>query len=159
MIIIIITLFSVDFQINNNVSIRKILKFIRSKANSFFNCLNPKEVKLITRLRLSLSDLRDRKFKHSFQDCLNSICSCSIEVKTTAQFLLHCPNYLHERKTLFNNIKSVLHYILEQIGSFVNNVLLFGDPSLDDSSNTIILNGTINYMTSTKRFGGSIFTF
>ena len=90
-------------------------------------------------------------FKHSFQDCLNPICSCGIEVETTAHFLLHYSNYLHERKTLLDNTKSALLNILEQSESFIN-VLLFGDTSLNDSSNTIILNAIINYTTSTKRF-------
>ena len=137
----------------------KILKFIRPKANSFLNCLNPKGVKLITRLRHGLSHLRDHNFKHSFQDCLNPICSCGIEVETTAHFLLHCLNYLHEWKTLLDNINSVLPNILEHSDFFINNALFFRDTSLDDSSTTIILNATINYITSTKRFDCSIFTF
>ena len=74
-----------------NVFKSKVLKFIRPKANSFFNWLNPKRVKLITILRLGLSNLRDHKFKHSFQGCLNSICSCGIEVETTPHYLLQCP--------------------------------------------------------------------
>ena len=56
-----------------NVFKSKILKFIQPKANSFFNCLNPKGVKLITRLQLGRSHLRDHKLKHSFQDSLNPI--------------------------------------------------------------------------------------
>ena len=42
-----------------NVFKSKILKFIRPKESFFFNCLNPEGVKLITRLRLGLSHLRD----------------------------------------------------------------------------------------------------
>ena len=57
------------------------------------------------------------------------------------------------------HIKSALPNILEQSDSFVNNVLLFGDTSLDGSSNTIILNATINYITSIKWFDDPIFTF
>ena len=87
---------------------------ISNKANSFFNCLNPNRVKLITRLRVRLSHLRDHKGKHSFQDCLNPICSCGIEVEATAHFLLHCFNYLDERKTLLGNIKSVFPNSLEK---------------------------------------------
>ena len=84
-----------------NVFKSKALKFIRPKRNSFFNCLDTKVVKLITRLRLGLSNLRYHKFKQSFEDCLNLIFSCGIDVETTAHYLLHYPNYLHERKTLF----------------------------------------------------------
>ena len=40
-----------------------ILKFIRPKSNSFFNCCNLKGIRLIIRLRLELSHLRDHKFK------------------------------------------------------------------------------------------------
>ena len=98
-----------------NVFKIKILKFIRPKVNSFFNYLNPKGVKLIPRLRVALCNLRDHKFKHSFQDCLKPICSCGIEIETTAHFLLHCLNYFHEGKTLLDNITSVLRNILEQI--------------------------------------------
>ena len=54
-----------------NIFKSKILKLIRPKANSFFNCLNPKGVKLITGLWLGLSHLRDHKFKHCFQDWVN----------------------------------------------------------------------------------------
>ena len=61
-----------------NVFKSKILKFIRPNANSFLNFLNFKVLKLITRLQLGLSHLRDRKFKHSFQDCLNLTCSYGI---------------------------------------------------------------------------------
>ena len=71
-----------------NGLISKILKFIQPKANSLFHYLNPKGVKLITRLRLGTNHLRDHKFKHSFEGCLNPICSCGIEVETTVHFLL-----------------------------------------------------------------------
>ena len=142
-----------------NVFKSKILKFIRPKTSCFFNCPHHKGVKLITILRLGLSYPRNHKFKHSFQDCLNPTCSCDIEVETNAHCLLNCSSYLHETKILLNNIKSVLPNILEQSDSLINNVLLFGDTSLEDSSNTIILNGTINDTMSTKRFDGSILTF
>ena len=87
------------------------------------------------------------------------MCTCGIEVETTAYYLPRCPNYLHERKTLLGNMKSILPNILEQSDSFINNVLLFGDTSLDDSSNKIIQNVVINHVTSTKRFNDPIFTF
>ena len=54
----------------------KILNFIRPSPNSVFDIHNPKGIKLITRLRLGLSHLREHKFKHSFQDTLNPLCNC-----------------------------------------------------------------------------------
>ena len=44
----------------------KMLHFIRTSPNSFFDIHNNKGIKLITRLRLGLSHLREHKFKHSF---------------------------------------------------------------------------------------------
>ena len=75
------------------------------------------------------------------------------------QLLIICFTVPTTYMTLLDNIKSVLRNILEQSDSFINNILLFGDTSLHDSSNNIILNATMNYITSTKRFDGSIFAF
>ena len=77
------------------------LKFIRPSSNSICNCHSPKGIRLITRLRLGLSHLREHEFRHNFQDTLNAICSCRDEIETTIHYLLHCPNYLDERRTLF----------------------------------------------------------
>ena len=51
---------------------KHILQFIRPSSNSVYNCHNPKGIKLMTRLRLDLSHLREHKFKHSFEDSKNS---------------------------------------------------------------------------------------
>ena len=51
-----------------------ILNFIRSKLNNVNYCHNPKWIGLLTRFRLGLSHLREHKFKHSFQNCLNPLC-------------------------------------------------------------------------------------
>ena len=65
----------------------KVLKFIWPKANSFFNCLNPKGVKFITRLRLGLSHPGDQKLKHSFEECVNL---CVPVVLKSKQLLIIC---------------------------------------------------------------------
>ena len=50
-----------------------ILKFIRPTPRSFFNCYNYKGITLMTRLRLGLSHLREHKFNHNFQNCINPL--------------------------------------------------------------------------------------
>ena len=67
------------------------LKFLRPVANSVFEINNPYGLKLLTRLRLVLSHLRYHKFRYNFQDCINPICVCGVEIETTTHFLLHCP--------------------------------------------------------------------
>ena len=48
-------------------------KFIRSSPNSLFNVFGFLEIKLLTRLRLGLSYLREHKFNHNFQDTINPL--------------------------------------------------------------------------------------
>ena len=72
------------------------LKFIRPSSNSTSNCHSPKGIKLITRLRLDLSHLREHKFWQNIQDTLNPIYSCRDDIDTTIHYLLYCPKYLDE---------------------------------------------------------------
>ena len=77
---------------------KRILAFIRLIApNSAFNCHYPKGIKLLSRLRLGLSNLRKHTFKRSFQDSLNPFCSCRKgEAETFSHYLLHYFNYSEE---------------------------------------------------------------
>ena len=79
-----------------------ILKFIRPSPNSVYNCHNARGICLITRLRLGLSNLREHKFKHGFQDTLNPLCSCGNDVVCTEHFLLHCPQFANKRRTVLS---------------------------------------------------------
>ena len=60
--------------------------------------------------------------------------------------------------TLLNKIESINCSILEFSDSVVTKILLFGDNILSDSSNTLILNSTIDYTISTKRSDDPILT-
>ena len=142
----------------SNLFKSNILKFIRPKPNNVYYCHNPKGIRLLTRLRLGLSHLREHKFKHSFQDCLNPLCFCGNEIETSTHYLLHCPIYTNERMTLLSKIKSITCIILEFSDAVVTKNLLFGVNTLSDSSITLILNSTIDYNISSKRFDDSILT-
>ena len=100
-----------DCNIRNSETINifksKIRKFIRPTAHRIFGCHNPIGVKLITRLRLGLSHLPEHKFKRSFRDKVNPICSCRKEVETTFNFLLSCPNYSEERLIILSKIRNI----------------------------------------------------
>ena len=145
---------------SKSISIFKsnILKFIRPKPNKVYYCHNPKGIRLLTRLLLGLSHLREYKFKHSFQDCLNPLCFRGNEIETSTHYLIHCPTYTNERTTLLNKIKSISCSILNFSDAVVTKILLFGDNTLSDSCNTLTLNSTIAYIISTKRFDDSILT-
>ena len=147
---------NLDLDIRNseslNVFTNSLLKFICPYGNSVFNCHNPRGVKLLTRLILGLSHLCKHKFKHGFQDSLNPICSCGNDIETLAHFLLHCPHYSHERSTFLNTIRNINRHILDKNNFPITEILLYGDSSLDDKSNTFILNATIDFLFVTNRF-------
>ena len=77
---------------------KTILKFIR---------LDSVEVKLLTRLRLGFSHLREHKFRHGFRDLLNPLCPCSIETEITAQYFLRCYFYNANRSALMNKLNEI----------------------------------------------------
>ena len=135
-----------------------ILKFIRPKPNNVCCCHNTEGIKLLTRLRLGLSYLRDHKYKHSFQNYLNPLCLCSNEIETSTHYLLYCPNYINQRMTLLKKIKIINCSISESSDAAATKILPFGDNTFSDSSNTLILISTIEYNISTQRFEGSILT-
>ena len=61
-------------------------------------------IKLVTRLRLGLIQLREKKSKHSFQDTLNPLYNCGMDIASFAHFLLQCPSYINKRCTLMSSL-------------------------------------------------------
>ena len=135
---------------------KNILSFVRPKTNSVFNCNSSKGLKFVTRLRLGLSYLRDHKSKHSFHDSINPLCFCSLDVESTIHYFLHCPLFTIERHTLLNTISQTDNKWLDSNESNLIH-LLFGDPSRDTKTHTEILNATVNYVVTTKRFDERLF--
>ena len=88
------------------------MEFIRPSPSSICNCFNTKGIKHLTRLRLGLSHLRDHRFKHSFVDSLNPICSFVLDIETTRCYSFHCPNLINERTLLLNDVSRIAKNIL-----------------------------------------------
>ena len=124
-----------DNNIRNSESVsafkKQILKFIRPSPNSTFNVHNPHGIKLLTRLRVGLSHLREHKFRHNFQDSLDPFCNCGRHIETTIHFFLHS-NYSNQRKTLFEKISNIKCSLLNQNDSVIAETLLFGLNGLND---------------------------
>ena len=136
---------------------KNLLNFIRPSANSIFNIHNPYGIKLLTRLRLGLSHLRDHKFRHCFQDTLNPLCDCGNDIETTTYFSLHCPGFHSHRQTLMNNIRKINEQILSHGEDQLIQTFLCGNPNFKLIVNRLILNATIEYLISTKRFKCPLF--
>ena len=136
---------------------KNLLNFIRPCANSIFNIHNPYRIKLLTRLRLSLSHLRDPKFRHGFQDTLNPLCDCGNDTETTTRFFLHCPSFHTPRQTLLNNIRNIKEQILSHGKDELIQTFLYGNPNFNLTVNGLIFNATIEYLISTERFNALFF--
>ena len=150
-----------DLNIRNSASLnafkKKLLNFIRPCANSIFNIHNPLEIKLLTRLRLGLSPLHKHKFGHCFQDTLNPLCECAIEIESTMHFFLHCTDFLIPRQTLLQKIRNIDDNILSQSETQLTQTLLHGNQNYHPSINRLIFNSTIEYIISTEKFKCSLF--
>ena len=123
----------------------------------FFNCLNCKGIKYLTRVRLGLNHLREHKFKHNFQHTLNPFCWCSLHIETNTHFFLYCPLFSNQRCTFFSTFSDIDCSLANTNGTVLTHILLFGKASLAISVNTFIPNATMNYIISTKRFEASLF--
>ena len=77
-----------DIKNGNSYTIfrKKNLAFIRPAGNSMYGIYDPFGVKLINRLRLGFSHLREHKFRHNFADTMNPLCSCTLETENTEHF-------------------------------------------------------------------------
>ena len=76
------------------------------------NCNNYKSNRLIARLSVCMSHLHEHKFKHNFQDCLNPICSCGLNIESSSHFLLHCLTFNDEWSTLLSTLNKIYHKLL-----------------------------------------------
>ena len=84
----------------------------------------------LTRLRLGLSHLNNHKFIHNFQDCLNPLCPCSLEVESTIHYFLRCHCYNDIRKTLLNTVKKITSISVSNLSDeYLGNLLMYENPS------------------------------
>ena len=122
-----------------------------------FGVFNPLGLKLIWRLRLGLSHLNEHRFKHNFNDCMNPLCTCSLDIESTVHYFLHCNYYNSASISLLNDLNAVDRTLLSLSDLSLLNVLLYGGPQFDDSQNTYILNLSIKYILISERFSGRLF--
>ena len=143
---------SVSYEVFKN----SLLKFIRPSPNSLFNVSDSLGIKLLTRLRLGLSHLREHKFSHNFQDTINPLCLCSLESESTTHFFLRCQNFTDLRKCLMNKLIKIDSCILTLDEKSLTKLLLYGDDRYDCKINKSIILASINFIHSSKRSDGQL---
>ena len=128
-------------------SFRKmLLNFIRPIGNSTYKIYDPLGIKLLTRLRRGFSHLFEHRFRHAFADSLNPLCSCSLEIEFTLDFLLRCQNYTTLRTTLMTDLKNINHTIMSLNESDLLHVILYGKKNFDNNMNISTLTASIKFI-------------
>ena len=115
------------------------LSFILPSASKVYDINDMIGIKLIIRLLLDFSHLREHKLKHNFQDTLNPLCSCSIEVQSTSHYFLRCHFYDTLRAALMNDLRNIDSDLPALRDENLKNILLYGNQSYGDKTNKIIL--------------------
>ena len=124
---------------------------IRPTCKSIFN-IHSSNLKYLFQLRGGLSPLNAHKFRHKFENTPSPTCSCGTGAETTEHFLLSCPIFSTHRQRLMETVNPiVLKLNLHPTTSFLNDILLHGNESLDNAENKSILEATLLYITSTGR--------
>ena len=139
-------------------SFRKdLLNFIRPSESKIFNIHDQVGIKLLTRLKLGLSHLREHKFRHNFEGTLNPLCCCSIEDETTLHFFLRCQIFNDIRQILMNDLISIDRSLPSLSQDKLVSILLYGSDAFDNKKNRKILICTIRFIKDSHRFVDSLF--
>ena len=131
-------------------------KFTRTIPNSVFIIADIYGVKLLTSLGVGLSHFREHKFRHNFQDTINQLCFCSLEIESTSHLFLRCQNFITPRTNLMNELRKRDSNILNLDEISLTKLLLYGDSKYENKVNKKILLASINFVLSTKRFEGQL---
>ena len=113
-----------------NIFKANLIKIFQPIPNPIFCIFDPLGLKLITRLWLGLSHLNEHRFNHNFNNCINPLCTCSLDIVSTVHFCLYCYYYNSVIKSLLNDLNSVERTLLNLPYLFFVNVFLYGGSSL-----------------------------
>ena len=132
-------------------------KFFSTTPSQIFNIHDPQGLKLLTRLRLGPSHLRQHKFDWNFGDTLNPFCVCDNRTSETVEhFLLFCPLYTVQRLLLFESMRNLTSIFPLSVKNIIL-VFLYGDNKCNSVTNNQLIKFVINYIKSTQRFDGPLF--
>ena len=81
---------NVEIRNSKSLNIFKTSILSEKKEKFLFSIHDPLDAKLLTRLRLKFSHLNEHKLRHGFNDTINPMCACGMEVETTEHFLWRC---------------------------------------------------------------------
>ena len=143
--------------IKSSITFRNsLLKSIKPLPNNVFDACDPHGLKLLTRLRVGLSHLRDHKFKHGFNNILNPFCPCNMEIESVSHFFLRCDFFTDLRTNLMNDLFNIDQNLPQYNEKLLTEILLFGKNSFSYQKNSLIISLSIDYILKTARFDGRL---
>ena len=81
------------------------------------------------------------------------MCPCETGNETTEHFLTRCPRFTTPRATLLNSISHILSNDISVLpDDHLSDTLLYGSKMYNEITNKLIIEATITYIKSTKRF-------
>ena len=96
---------------------------------------------------------------HKLKTIETNLCKqiSGLDIESTGHYLLHCPTYITERRTLLSTIENIDNNLLDVCEPVLIKTFRFGSNLFDSNANTNVLNATIEYVLSTKRFEEPLF--
>ena len=76
---------------------------------------------------------------------MNPVCSCSLEIDDTSNYLLHCHHFTLHCTDLMNNVKSICNTFESMTDNSKITLLLYGDSRFDENKNKFILQSSIKF--------------
>ena len=96
--------------------------------------------------------MRDHRQKHHFANCPIATCACLQGPETTTHFLLECNRYTTQRNVLTTFLSTIVPVLDMSDPESLSDILLYGSKNHSFYTNTDILNATIAFILSSKRF-------
>ena len=85
----------------------KLNSLIRPKGNSFYSIRDNSGIKLLTKIRVTFSDLRDHRFNHNFNGT-TPLCYCGLDDETSIHYFLRCPRFSDLRALYLSKICEII---------------------------------------------------
>ena len=95
---------------------RELVRLARPSKKSYFGIHDIEGIRLLARLRVHFSDLREHKFRHKFQ-CSSPMCLSQTGIENNEHFFLHCPRHSNHRKDLLDHISNVVDIDIGNLSS------------------------------------------
>ena len=132
-------LWNQDLSVRNSESISifksKLLSYIHPVHNNIFNIFVSQGLKLLTCLHLGFNHLNKHRFRHNFQEYVNPVCSCSLEMGDTSHYLLYCHYFTLYGIDLMNSVKSNGNNFESVTNNNKITLFLYGDSCIDENKN------------------------